>query len=716
MNREEKFSLLRDYLEQIAPDEEITQLEEESSGLEAMGGEDQELDSANTGLEKIGHGNIPEEDEFDALEAIILPKHRPVINIISGTFETPPSPWTHLGGGEAKNNIEAVIPSIGRVEVPEHPSAPYGGTGFVVGDGLIMTNRHVAELFSVGVGLEALEFRPGQTAALDFKREVIPTDPIMVNVESVFMIHPHWDMALLKVSGLPEGHPILKLSTGHPDDLVGRDVAIVGYPAQDWRNDLDLQNRIFGGIYNVKRMQPGKLRKRDTVGSFGHKVTAVTHDSSTLGGNSGSGVVDAQSGEIVGLHFAGRYLKANYAVPMYELARDKRVVDAGVNFTGSVAATDEWLAAWTLADGGTEAAADGAETGTSAALPPTTLPAPTSETQPQRITWTIPLRVTVELGEISGGTLGEEMKGAPEAEIEAVTMKIDPDDDYGNRPGYDPRFLGDDFEIPLPELTDEQLANTARNRLASADSHVFPYHHFSLVMNKERRLAYYTAGNVDGRREKSISRNDFSDRWFLDPRLEKSDQLQNDLYYDNDLDRGHLVRRLDPVWGDTFAEAKLAHDDSFHWTNGCPQHKDLNRNNTTWGLVEDFVLRNAQAADQRISVFTGPVFRDDDPIYETRSKKQKIPLPRSFWKIVASIDHDGILKATAFLLDQESLIAPLVEAIAIPKQFQKSVKEIENLTGFSFHQLRDFDTLTGGGEEGIEAPSKELSSLSDIVW
>jgi endonuclease G len=252
--------------------------------------------------------------------------------------------------------------------------------------------------------------------------------------------------------------------------------------------------------------------------------------------------------------------------------------------------------------------------------------------------------------------------------------------------------------------------------LATTDSHVLPYHHFSLVMNKQRRLAYFTAVNIDGKLEKSIRRKDFNDRWFLDPRLENAEQLQNDLYAKNDLDRGHLVRRLDPVWGASFADAKLAHDDSFHWTNSSPQHKDLNRNDTTWGLVEDFILRNAQAADQRVTVFTGPVFREDDPIYETRTKKQRIPIPRAFWKVIAMVSQDRELKATAFLLKQDSLIAPLVEAIALPKQFQKSVRDIEQLTGISFHHLADHDPLSQGAEESVGSATVELTSLEDLVW
>ena len=124
-------------------------------------------------------------------------------------------------------------------------------------------------------------------------------------------------MALIKVDGLAARFAPLKLSTKAPEDLVDRDVVAVGYPARDDRNDLALQDKIFSSIYNVKRLQPGKLRKRVSIRSFESVVNAVTHDSSTLGGNSGSAIIDANTGEVVGLHFAGEYLKANYAVHAY---------------------------------------------------------------------------------------------------------------------------------------------------------------------------------------------------------------------------------------------------------------------------------------------------------------------------------------------------------------------------------------------------------------
>ena len=48
---------------------------------------------------------------------------------------------------------------------------PYGGTGFVVGEGLLMTNRHVAEMFTEGLGEGGLRLQRRATAAVDFKRE-----------------------------------------------------------------------------------------------------------------------------------------------------------------------------------------------------------------------------------------------------------------------------------------------------------------------------------------------------------------------------------------------------------------------------------------------------------------------------------------------------------------------------------------------------------------
>ncbi|HYI26427.1 MAG TPA: hypothetical protein VD863_01125, partial [Bradyrhizobium sp.] len=62
--------------------------------------------------------------------------------------------------------------------------------------------------------------------------------------------------------------------------------------------------------------------------------------------------------EVVALHFAGVYLKANYAVPMFELARDSRVASK-LNFDGAVTPTNDWEPAWQSAMGTEKPAAPG---------------------------------------------------------------------------------------------------------------------------------------------------------------------------------------------------------------------------------------------------------------------------------------------------------------------------------------------------------------------
>ena len=86
-----------------------------------------------------------------------------------------------------------------------------------------------------------------------------------------------------------------------------RNVAVVGYPAYDSRiPDTDLMERIYGRTYNKKRLAPGGVTR---VEQFN-----LLHDCTTLGGNSGSVVVDLDSGAALGLHFSGKFMTTNYAV------------------------------------------------------------------------------------------------------------------------------------------------------------------------------------------------------------------------------------------------------------------------------------------------------------------------------------------------------------------------------------------------------------------
>ena len=290
--------------------------------------------------------------------------------------------------------------------------------------------------------------------------------------------------------------------------------------------------------------------------------------------------------------------------------------------------------------------------------------------------------------------------------LEGIT--IDPD--YAGRKGYDADFLGTGaHNVPLPVLPAELVALTAVNNLATGEPrYLLPYHHYSVVMNRERRLAFFTAVNIDGATSMRLKRE--KDRWFVDPRVPADEQTDENVYRNNPLDRGHLVRRLDPAWGSSSLAAKASNDDTFHFTNCSPQHEDFNQNQTTWAGLEDYILENADNRDFRVTVFTGPVLAADDEEFAG------VQLPRQFWKVVVMVKESGDLSATAYLLSQEALIAGLE---FVPEEFsygeyrtfQVPVRRVEELTGLSFGSLSDFDPL-----DGLEATAaKEIRRFDRIA-
>lgn len=317
-------------------------------GFETLGVDAEEVRAA-AALDKLAR--TPDAnfslDEIAGFEAIVLRRLRPAGLVRGGVYDDFASPWEELNAAAVRARLQPLLRSIGRIELPGHPVAPYGGTGFVVGSGLVMTNRHVAELFCHGVGCGGLVFRRGG-AGVHFGREhgEPARDEDVLPVEDVAMIHPRWDMALLRVGGLSAERAPLVLAVRPAEGLVGANVVVVGYPARDLHNDSTDQDRIFGGTFNVKRVQPGKLRGAAVFESYGNRVLALVHDASTLGGNSGSAVIAVATGEVVGLHFAGEYLVANHAVPTYELACDPRVAAAGVTFAGVVPPGTDAEQAW----------------------------------------------------------------------------------------------------------------------------------------------------------------------------------------------------------------------------------------------------------------------------------------------------------------------------------------------------------------------------------
>jgi endonuclease G, mitochondrial len=296
------------------------------------------------------------------------------------------------------------------------------------------------------------------------------------------------------------------------------------------------------------------------------------------------------------------------------------------------------------------------------------------------------------------------------AKVEGTTpSEIHIDPDYSKRRGYDSEFLGSgEHAVPLPVLPDTLVPLAATNSLATSEpKYLLPYHHFTVVLNKERGLAFFTAVNIDGKLQMKPER--LEDHWSFDPRVPEEEQTGKDVYERNPLDLGHLVRRLDPAWGTSAKTAKLANDDTFHFTNCSPQHKDFNRNKTSWAGLEDYILKNAANLHFKANVFTGPVLAKDDDVYEG------VQLPRQFWKVVTMVKEDGRLSATAYLLSQQHLIDGLRAREAFSysayKTYQVAVTKVEKLSGLSFGLVHADPLAT----RGLEETTKELDRPQDMV-
>ncbi|MFC5931901.1 DNA/RNA non-specific endonuclease [Cryobacterium melibiosiphilum] len=250
--------------------------------------------------------------------------------------------------------------------------------------------------------------------------------------------------------------------------------------------------------------------------------------------------------------------------------------------------------------------------------------------------------------------------------------------------GYKANFL----ELPLP-LPAPPEGTLIRELL---------YTHFTVLLDPARRLAIATGVNIDGDR---LVTGDRADDWHLESLIPAYEQTGEDVYTRNDLDRGHLVRRLDPVWGDK-TTARRANYDTFAYTNAAPQAGAFNQSKQLWLGLEDHVLTYARTNANRISVFTAPVLSAQDPIY------RGVKIPQTFWKIAAwttTTEGSTVLHAAGFVLDQspqlENIDLDTVRAPALMygtppplgpyRTYQVPIVDIIDLTGLTLTALSEAD-------------------------
>jgi hypothetical protein len=250
-------------------------------------------------------------------ETIVRPDARPVLvirdNRVTKEFIGPESEIWANRVIAAQRVLDKVIPAIGRVEVNNNPDSHWLGTGWLIAEDIIVTNRHVASAMG-RLGPSGFTFKMGlngspQSARLDFLEEYGHLKAAEFSVTAILWIATpsQPDVAFLRVAriagGLQLAAPLALADSVSLDEMV----ATIGYPARDSRvPDQELVRSVFGDVYEKKRLAVGQI--------IAAGQDEIEHDCSTLGGNSGSPLIRLSTGEVLGLHFAGTFMHANYAV------------------------------------------------------------------------------------------------------------------------------------------------------------------------------------------------------------------------------------------------------------------------------------------------------------------------------------------------------------------------------------------------------------------
>ncbi|MEN3369283.1 MAG: endonuclease mitochondrial [Verrucomicrobiota bacterium] len=275
------------------------------------------------------------------------------------------------------------------------------------------------------------------------------------------------------------------------------------------------------------------------------------------------------------------------------------------------------------------------------------------------------------------------------AEFETMREPI-VDKDYSKRKGFNPKFLG--VATPLPTVTVKKVVAKMKNGGSN-----IPYEHFSVVIHKDRRLAIFTASNVDGsdkarmpEKDRDYSRKGLTglgkndiEKWVTDSRLDEAFSLPDKFYSEDNkaFDKGHIARRDDVCWGASFAEVQRANGDTYHTTNCSPQRANFNQSKLKgiWGNLENFVLKQAKL--ENYCLFAGPVLADDDPIFAGKDNtgKVNVRIPRDFWKVVCAVKNKK-LQVWAFLLEQDLTGIPMEEEFQLTPEWvihSRSLKDLE---------------------------------------
>jgi S1-C subfamily serine protease len=188
--------------------------------------------------------------------------------------------------------------------------ARISGTGFVVSDGLLATNRHVAEPWYEDAQ-STLLIRRGAIPRLEKLLAFFPGLPTPVNITPA-VVSAQGDLAVLRIEDIQAVHQLRPLPLAADIPNPGELVAVVGYPM----GVLGMVAKSPPAVYDrlaFRRDDQGAanelaalslIRPSSTCGHLGDVVgDKLIYDAPTAHGGSGGPVFNSQ-GEVIGVNAA----------------------------------------------------------------------------------------------------------------------------------------------------------------------------------------------------------------------------------------------------------------------------------------------------------------------------------------------------------------------------------------------------------------------------
>jgi endonuclease G, mitochondrial len=640
------------------------------------------------------------------------------------------------------------------------------GTGFLIAQGLLMTNNHV-----ISTPAEAQSMVIEFDYELDLQDKARAVTTFALEPAAFFVTQPvqGLDFTVVAVGARLSGSKDLAefgwcpLSAANDKHAIGEAVNIIQHPRGRYKEVVLRENRLVA-------------RAED----------ALHYAADTEPGASGSPVYNSQWQAIALHHWGGPF----HAVVDDRGQKVPAEINEGIRISAIVKALaamlpqlsgaqaerlKRTLALWESVDPVSPSNESTRIAGPVGGVPSSLAPRANVD---GTVTLTLPLEITIGLGGLRQSAQSATTTSAPATTAtvpttaSGVSEATKPSSDYDDRIGYDEGFIPGHV-VPLPGLTGATASDAAR--LLAPHPGALPYelkyHHFSSVVSKKRHLALFVACNIDGKTSKFINRDtgqvsaldpsnpdhglmeaaEASEKWYDDPRLVDGAVAGQSTYSEQVVagfpagmgrtlrmfQRGHLVRRLDPAWG-TKSQALLAEADTFHFTNCVPQVGFFNMGRANpatagtgggrlWRAVENLVLRNARNTRSRVSCFTGPIFDTSDRAY------RNIKIPQRFFKIAVWAEEDG-LRSLAMIADQskvlkvwpealftsggESIEALGAEAFQDPDELERvddfltTIAEVESLTGLDFGDaVRDGDIRFGS--EALRP--RDLTTAASVI-